>query len=142
MSVRHDIVTDQAGSPPERLLSENPTVGRRGFLCQLASLPLIGGGVTLIGQPTASAEPVTPDLLEAYKTWLDMEMRFLCWDMAGDPIFIDRYKHHHGTEEQVGRSKVIGGHLAFVGDSGNFHGGRKSDVAVHPRGARALGSRL
>ena len=28
---------------------------RRTFLRQLASLPLIGGGVTLIGNPTAAA---------------------------------------------------------------------------------------
>ena len=33
---------------------------RRSFLRQLASLPLIGGGVTLIGKPTAAAVPVTP----------------------------------------------------------------------------------
>lgn len=41
---------------------------RRGFLGQLATLPLIGGGITLIGQPTAAAVLVTPDLVEAYKT--------------------------------------------------------------------------
>lgn len=35
---------------------------RRGFLRGLVSLPLIGGGVTLIGAPTAAATPVTPDL--------------------------------------------------------------------------------
>ncbi len=38
---------------------------RRGFLRGLATLPLIGGGVTLIGNPTrAAAEPVTEDLLQ------------------------------------------------------------------------------
>lgn len=57
---------------------------RRGFLRQLCSLPMIGGGVTLIGQPTASAVPVTQDLLLNYSTWLDMERRFLTWEMCGD----------------------------------------------------------
>jgi len=31
---------------------------RRGSLCGLTTLPLIGGGVTLIGQPTAAAAPI------------------------------------------------------------------------------------
>lgn len=43
---------------------------RRGFLRGLLSLPLIGGGVTLIGQPTAAAVPVTSDLLEHYQAFL------------------------------------------------------------------------
>lgn len=46
---------------------------RRGFLRALASLPLIGGGVTLIGQPTAAAVPVTLDLFERYVAWLACE---------------------------------------------------------------------
>jgi hypothetical protein len=46
---------------------------RRGFLAQLVKLPLIGGGLSLIGQPQAVAEPVTPGLLEAYRSWLVME---------------------------------------------------------------------
>ena len=59
--------------------------GRRDFLRGLVSLPLIGGGVTLIGQPSAVAEPVTSDLLEAYKTWLFNEHRSLSGDMAASP---------------------------------------------------------
>ncbi|KQS79950.1 hypothetical protein ASG32_24250 [Methylobacterium sp. Leaf361] len=39
----------------------------------MASLPLIGGGVTLIGTPTAAATPVTPGLLRAYADWLAVE---------------------------------------------------------------------
>ena len=59
---------------------------RRGFLRQLCALPLIGGGVTLIGQPTAVATPVTRELLEGYDCWLDCERRFLAWERAqGDP---------------------------------------------------------
>lgn len=46
---------------------------RRGFLRNLAALPLIGGGVSLIGAPTAVAEPVTRDLLRTYGSWLHGE---------------------------------------------------------------------
>lgn len=51
---------------------------RRGFLRGLVSLPLIGGGVTLIGAPSAVAEPVTSELLNAYSEWLHTERRLLC----------------------------------------------------------------
>ena len=50
---------------------------RRTFLRGLASLPLIGGGVTLIGNPTAAAVPVTESLLETYNEWLDLERSWL-----------------------------------------------------------------
>ena len=63
-------------------MSEAP---RRAFLRQLVTLPLIGGGLNLIGQPTAVAEPVTMDLLEAYKTWLHYEHRSVAWEMAELP---------------------------------------------------------
>ena len=56
---------------------------RRGFLKGLASLPLIGGGVALIGRPTASAVPATQEILSAYDEWLFMERRFLCIEMYG-----------------------------------------------------------
>ncbi len=46
---------------------------RRAFLSQLAKLPLIGGGLSIIGRPKAVAEPVTPALLDAYKSWLLVE---------------------------------------------------------------------
>lgn len=39
---------------------------RRTFLRGPASLRLVGGGVTLIGNPTAAAVPVTASLLETY----------------------------------------------------------------------------
>ena len=41
-------------------------VERRSFLRGLVTLPLIGGAVTLIGDPTGPALPVTPDLLDGY----------------------------------------------------------------------------
>ena len=40
---------------------------RRAFLRGLASLPLIGGGLTLIGNATAAAVPVTRELMHGYK---------------------------------------------------------------------------
>jgi hypothetical protein len=45
---------------------------RRGFLGGLAALPLIGG-VTLVGNPTGAAEPVTGAMLDQYETWLMCE---------------------------------------------------------------------
>lgn len=47
---------------------------RRSFLRGLASLPLIGGGVTLIGNPTAAAVPVTDTLCDQYVDWLATEL--------------------------------------------------------------------
>lgn len=46
---------------------------RRGFLRGLVTLPLIGGGVTLVGNPTAAAVPVTDELHMRYFTWLAHE---------------------------------------------------------------------
>ena len=54
----------------------NSNLPRRGFLRQLCGLPLIGGGLSLIGAPSAVAEPVTPALIGAYARWLELE-RFL-----------------------------------------------------------------
>lgn len=56
---------------------------RRGFLRGLATLPLIGGGVTIIGHPTAAAVPVSDALLSAYDEWLDLERSFLKWERFG-----------------------------------------------------------
>jgi hypothetical protein len=56
---------------------------RRGFLRGLTTLPLIGGGVTLIGSPTAAAEPVTDELIDAYNQWLFYERRLLCIEQYG-----------------------------------------------------------
>jgi hypothetical protein len=54
---------------------------RRGFLRGLATLPLIGGGVALLGNPTKAAEPVTDGLLRTYSTWLELERRYLHAEM-------------------------------------------------------------
>lgn len=63
-------------------MSMNP-LPRRGFLRGLASLPIVGGGVTLIGSPTAAATPITPRLLDAYDEWLDLERSYLRWERYG-----------------------------------------------------------
>ena len=57
-------------------------LARRGFLRGLAALPLIGGGVTILGNPTAAAEPITEDLLWNYREWLQMELQFLTYEMG------------------------------------------------------------
>lgn len=56
---------------------------RRGFLRGLAALPLIGGSVELVGTPTASAMPVSNDLLSAYDQWLFYERRLLLREQYG-----------------------------------------------------------
>jgi hypothetical protein len=40
-------------------------VQRRGFLRGLTALPLVGGGVTLIGNPTKADVPTSDELLDA-----------------------------------------------------------------------------
>ena len=105
-------------------------VPRRGFLRQLAGLPLIGGAVTLIGQPTAAAVPVSADLLEAYKTWLHFEERWLCWEMAEHPEVMRRYRFKPGMSH-VDRFKVIDGHYYYIGESGSFHCHRNNDLSAN-----------
>jgi hypothetical protein len=57
---------------------------RRGFLSGLASLPLIGGSVALIGSPTAAAVPVTGGTIATYLAWLHFEQRYLAWGISSD----------------------------------------------------------
>ena len=59
---------------------------RRAFLRGLATLPLIGGGVTLIGQPKAVAEPASALALAHYANWLLIERRVLCYELAKGDI--------------------------------------------------------
>lgn len=105
---------------------------RRGFLAGLARLPLLGGSVALVGQPRAVAQPVTLDMLEAYKTWLFYERRVLAWEMANHAEYVSFYG---GT--QSSRSTVIEDtiKLVDVGGAGRFHrhdgrSGRASDRAA------------
>ncbi len=69
---------------------------RRTFLRGLAALPLIGGSVTLIGQPTSAAVPVTPDLMHSYKSWLHMEHRMVSYELAGhDSALAKEIERYH-----------------------------------------------
>ncbi len=66
---------------------------RRTFLRALASLPLIGGGVTLIGNPTTAAVPVTVDLLKDYADWLDLERWRTLRGLYGTELAQDMERH-------------------------------------------------
>lgn len=73
---------------------------RRAFLRSLAALPLIGGGVTLIGQPTAVAEPVTTDTLYAYTAFLAWEHAAAYWALetarhGSLPLHVERIIDPH-----------------------------------------------
>lgn len=75
---------------------------RRGFLRDLVGLPLIGGGLTLIGAPSAVAAPVTPDLMANYESWLAMEARAVSQELRpGYPpgsvttLYTDAWRWHH-----------------------------------------------
>ena len=57
---------------------------RRTFLRGLASLPLIGGSVAILGQPTAAAVPVTPFLMADYADFLGLERWRVLSGLYGD----------------------------------------------------------
>jgi hypothetical protein len=77
------ISADGGAMPAEGQISS--ILPRRGFLRGLVTLPLIGGGLSLIGAPSAVAEPVTPALLAAYRRWLQMEQYLLFEEMPEQP---------------------------------------------------------
>lgn len=58
-------------------------IARRSFLHGLITLPLVGGGVTLIGNPTSAAVPVSNDVLASYDQWLFYERRLLVREQYG-----------------------------------------------------------
>lgn len=99
---------------------------RRGFLRGLAHLPLIGGGVTLIGNPTAAAELVTTEMLRSYSAFLHFERKFLNWEIAaGDPRRFDMEEavvwgqnpgfHYHKGGDQLQPSTRAAVVLSAVG---------------------------
>jgi hypothetical protein len=55
----------------------NDPTTRRALLRGLTKLPLIGGSVSLIGNPVSAAEPISKDCLHAYLAWLHYERRAL-----------------------------------------------------------------
>ena len=99
-------VSAAATGLPAAIPSLARSMPRRGFLAGLTALPLLGGSVALLGRPHAVAEPVTPDMLEAYKTWLDHERRFLVLEMGLDPVCRARYSPLQGPQlgEALNRS--------------------------------------
>ena len=107
---------------------------RRAFLNQLVTLPLIGGSVALIGQPTAVAEPPSVLVLEAYKTWLDNERRWLSRDMAANPAVQRLYGcFPRSVSEEVRFAKMIDSLYAASGPAWNYH-----DAAARPATRAAL----
>ncbi|TDR94048.1 hypothetical protein [Enterovirga rhinocerotis] len=79
---------------------------RRGFLRGLPSLPLVGGSVALLGQPTAAVVPATHGLLRNYGSWLFMERRLLSFEMYGEDrqyhVPNTTSGHFHGEEVRAG----------------------------------------
>ena len=61
-----------------------PVLPRRGFLRGLTTLPLIGGSVAILGQPTVAAVPVTRDMAQLYETWLGWERIKVCEFLHGE----------------------------------------------------------
>ncbi len=58
-------------------------IGRRGLLRGLATLPLIGGSVALLGSPSAAAVPVTLELMRNYDSWLQLERTKVLRELYG-----------------------------------------------------------
>jgi hypothetical protein len=92
---------------------------RRSFLRGLTQLPLIGGGVSLIGNPVRADVPITKDLLDSYDAWLDAERRWLQWE---------RYRnldHYNATAIHPFIDRLNGGNYDYVplaNGGTRFHG--------------------
>ena len=80
---------------------------RRGFLRGLVSLPLIGGGVTLIGSPSAVAEPACERLMAQYVNWLAYEWSRASLEIYGSdrslwlPLYGAAYRWHRERGDRV-----------------------------------------
>ena len=122
----------------------NPNT-RRGFLRGLTALPLIGGGVTLIGNPRGSGRAVTADLLDSYDTWLVYERRYLRCERYGSgsgPRWVDG---RPTSWRQDGPALRL--HVRAPMTGGQYHGHGESDALVTRRtrsvvGRLRLGGRL
>ena len=60
---------------------------RRAFLRGLVTLPLIGGAVTLIGNPVRADGVPAPALLERYVAWLANEHAAAAFELDGGPLW-------------------------------------------------------
>lgn len=109
---------------------------RRGFLRGLVSLPLIGGGVTLIGAPTAVAAPVTSDMLDSYDAWLFYKRRYLQFERYGRPEG-DRACHGRFAivDTQTGQRFD---YVSIDNAGGHFHGSANPLVAPQASSRAAL----
>ena len=105
---------------------------RRGFLSGLVSLPLIGGGVTLIGRPVAAAEPVTPALLDSYDAWLLYERCRLKAEKVGSAFY---WKGMPGGDEVL---DVALGFIPIANAGFKFHHGRTPSDLPSTRAALVL----
>lgn len=89
---------------------------RRGFLRQLCHLPLIGGGLTLIGAPTAIAAPVTEALFRRYAAWVTRE-HVECLAEA------DRYRYpgHERLDEYIEHTRLWARGMGGFQDAATDH---------------------
>jgi hypothetical protein len=96
---------------------------RRGFLRRLCGLPLICGGLSFIGAPSAVAEPVTAGLMNAYDRFLAAERNLLRDEMpTQEMVFRARRSSEHGAPPKPKRpiglfamgSETIANHDAIV----------------------------
>jgi len=77
--------------------------------------------------PKAAVEqrPTPYGILEAYKTWLGLELRYLCGEMADDPAIIaSNYPSLMNEPDLKKRADLIERIFSFVGKSGSWHFGR------------------
>lgn len=101
----------------------NGPASRSGFLRGLAMLPLIGGSLTLIGVPSAVAEPVTPRLLREYHDWLMFERSCLVREINSvnptrfgpDCAMGSAYRWHrsHGELRSDSEGRMTGDGVSF-----------------------------
>ena len=112
---------------------EQSTLARRGFLRGLSALPLIGGSVALIGQPTAAAMPVTDELRWAYKDWLYMEHRMLSFELAGHD-----WKRTADYERAFTGGVTHGWHMQWSGNGNRGPAGRTDAPQPSTRAAVIL----
>lgn len=74
---------------------------RRTFLCGLASLPLIGGSVAILGQPTAAAIPVTDTLIERYQLLLAIEVREALTECREQRCMREEHAEHAAVMREI-----------------------------------------
>lgn len=107
---------------------------RRGFLSGLATLPLIGGSVALIGSPSAVAEPINDMLLETYDTWLFYERRWLQWERFGSRGTINPDERFAILDRATGRAFD---YVSMANEAGRYHG-REGENPASSRAALIL----